>query len=100
MKVKRGVIYGSPDVFKKDIGARDCLIFENGVVATGDTVALWYANDTMIIGKVCGIGVGCCSVAFGTEPKMNIWIVLDYIKGCAKKIDGKWVSMREVKDES
>lgn len=97
MKVKRGVIYNNIEVFHKNSEVCDCLIFENGFVISGDNVAVWYDSETMITGQVCGIAVGGCAVAFRTTERMNIWINLDDIKGCAKKIDGKWVSMREVK---
>lgn len=68
------------------------LVFANGMIRIDDTVCIWFADDSMISGKVGALEQFKLQLML---PGISIRVDYDNIAYIAKKENGKWKLMRE-----
>ena len=97
MNFNEGYLFENGIVSSKEMNYKTCLIFGKHTISSGDRVCLWTTGDAVIVGEFYKVDGGfvLIKISSGSTVRVDRY----EIRGMAKKIDGKWVSMREVKDE-
>lgn len=95
MKFTEGYLFENGIVISKEMNYKTCLMFGEHIISSEDQICIWTTGGATIVGTVYCIERECILVRFGKADTMSV--NRSYIKGMAKKIDGKWVSMMEVK---
>lgn len=95
MKFNEGYLFENGIVISKEMNYKTCLVFGEHTISSGDLVCVWTTEGATIVGTVYCIDRDCIRVRLSKDDTLSI--NKSYIKGIAKKIDGKWVSMREEK---
>lgn len=95
MKFNLGYLFENGIIIPKEMNYQTCLIFGEYAISSEDQICIWTTGGATIVGTVYCIERDCIRVQLSKENTVHINRA--DIKGIAKKIDGKWVSMMEVK---
>lgn len=74
---------------------RKVLVFANGIIREGDTVCIWFDDDSLMSGVLGSVDVSRMRIEQHGEYKTIDNCHIAYI---AKKENGKWKLMREATD--
>lgn len=95
MEFNHGYMFENGIVIPKEMNYKTCLIFGEHTISSEDQICIWTTGGATIVGTIYRIERDYILVQIGKDRTMDI--MRSDIKNILKKIDGKWVSMREVK---
>ena len=95
MEFNEGYLFENGIVISKEMNYKTCLMFGEHTISAGDLVCVWTTERATIVATMYAIERDYILVQLGKDSTMHI--MRSDIKNILKKIDGKWVPMREVK---
>lgn len=82
------------EIIPEGTGWDRVLVFANGIIREGDTVCIWFDDDSLMSGVLGSVDNSRMSIE---QHKEYITVKYRHIAYIAKKENGKWKLMREEK---
>ena len=96
MEMKCVKVFDTGEIIPENVKYRHGFSFANGTIKAGDTVCIWFKDDSVMSGRLDRVDSWSIDIRQNTARRWQI--KFEEIAYIAKKENGKWKLMREAKD--